>query len=374
MWSIAVRTLVSDRGKLLTALVGVVFSVVLVNVQGGLFLGMIRKASLLVEHGETDIWVGHKNMHNVDFPRDVPRRWIHRIRAVPGVKRAEPYLIGFADMTLPSGGFENVVVIGVDRPSLLGGAWNVTEGRAADVLRNDAVILDDLESEKLEFPRIGDVREVSGRRTRIVANTHGIMGFLVAPYVFTMYERAGGYLRKPADRSSYFLVQIEPGADAREVCETIRRRVPEVEAYPREQYAWVSILFWLIRTGLGISFGAATLLGLLIGMSMVAQTLYALVLDRLVEFGTLKAIGARERQIYGILIAQATIMALAGSIVGLALVAGIQHFYSTPRAPILVPWALSLGTCGLVFLICLGASLLPYQRIRRVDPMMVLQS
>ncbi len=72
MWPIALKTLVSDRGKLLTALVGVVFSIVLVNVQGGLFVGLIRKAGLLVDHGEADIWVGHKWMHNVDFPARCP--------------------------------------------------------------------------------------------------------------------------------------------------------------------------------------------------------------------------------------------------------------------------------------------------------------
>ncbi len=86
MWSIALKTLISDRGKLLTALVGVVFSVVLVNLQGRLFIGLIRKASLLVDHSGADIWVGHKKMHNVDFPRDIPRRWLNRIRSTPGVK------------------------------------------------------------------------------------------------------------------------------------------------------------------------------------------------------------------------------------------------------------------------------------------------
>ncbi len=52
MWPIAVKTLLADRAKLLTALVGVVFSVVLVSIQGGLFLGLIRKASMLVDHGQ----------------------------------------------------------------------------------------------------------------------------------------------------------------------------------------------------------------------------------------------------------------------------------------------------------------------------------
>jgi len=130
----------------------------------------------------------------------------------------------------------------------------------------------------------------------------------------------------------------------------------------------------MTRTGLGISFGAATLLGLLVGLVIVAQTLYASALDRLIEFGALKAIGAEERQLYGILLAQATTIALAGAIAGLQCVILIERSFSTAHAPIIVPWWLSVGSCALVFAICLVASLLPYLRIRKVDPVMVLQA
>ena len=187
MWPIALKTLVADRGKLLTALVGVVFSIVLVNVQGGLFVGLIRKAGLLVDCGEADIWVGHKHMHNVDFPSDIPRRWVDRIRTVPGVRQAEPCLLGFADMTLPSGGFEGVVVVGVEPGSLLGSAWNLSAGHLDAIRHADGIVVDDCEEEKLEYLRVGDVREVGGRRARVVGTSHGITGFLVAPYVFTVY-------------------------------------------------------------------------------------------------------------------------------------------------------------------------------------------
>jgi putative ABC transport system permease protein len=181
-------------------------------------------------------------------------------------------------------------------------------------------------------------------------------------------------LGKRPDVCSYFLVELEPGADAAEVCTAIERRVPEVDAYPRDAFSRLSINYWMTRTGLGISFGAATVLGLLVGMVMVAQTLYALVLDRLGEFGTLKAIGATGGQIYLILFLQALFMATGGSLIGLVLVGGIRHFYSTPRAPIVIPWWLSLGSCVLVLVICLASSVLPYLRIRKVDPLMVLQS
>ena len=157
--------------------------------------------------------------------------------------------------------------------------------------------MDECEQTRLEQLKLGDIREVGGRRARVVGTSRGIMGFLVAPYVFTTFERAADYLGKSPEVCSYYLVQLEPGANAEDVCAVINRLVPDVEAFTRDQYSRISINFWMIRTGLGISFGAATLLGLLVGGVMVAQTLYALVLDRLGEFGTLKAIGATERQV-----------------------------------------------------------------------------
>ncbi len=373
MWSVAVKTLVADRGKLFTALVGVVFSIVLVNVQGGLFLGLLQKAGMLVDYGEADIWVGHRRIHNVDFPRDIPRRWVHRVRAVPGVKSAQPYLLGFTEMTLPRGGFETVLVVGVERASRLGDAWNFLDGNRHSILENDGIVVDVCEADKLDDPAVGELREVGRRRARVVARTQGIMNFLVTPYIFTTYDRALQYLKRPADRCSYILVQLQPGADARAVCAGIKQRLPEVEAFPKRAYSRISVNFWLTRTGLGISFGAATLLGLFVGLVMVAQTLYALVLDRLPEYGTLKAIGATERQVFSLLVTQAVVMATLGSVLGLLAVALMQHRFSTPKAPIVVPWWLSLGSCALVLVICLVSALLPYLRVRKVDPVMVVQ-
>ncbi|MGO8753102.1 MAG: ABC transporter permease [Thermoguttaceae bacterium] len=374
MWSIAIETLIADRAKLLTALVGVIFSIVLINIQGGFFLGLIGRASLMVDYSQADIWIGHKNMHNVDFPRDIPRRWIQRVRAVPGVKQADPYLLGWADVALPSGGWESSVVVGIQRGRLMGSPWNLDQPNAEAILRTDGFMFDRSEAEKLENPALGDLREIGGRRARVTGTTHDITGFLVAPYLFTTYERAAAYLQKSPAVCSYYLVQIEPHENLEQVRNAIRRRVPDLDVYTRNEYAQISINFWLTRTGLGISFGTATLLGLLVGMVMVAQTLYALVLDRIGEFGTLKAIGATERQIHSILLAQALVMAIVGAVLGLGLTWAVQSLYSTPRAPIVIPWWLSMGGFLLVLAICTVSSLLPYHRVRKLDPMIVLQS
>jgi putative ABC transport system permease protein len=373
MYEIAIKTLIADRGKLITALVGVIFSVVLVNIQGGLFLGLVRKASLLVDYGEADIWVGHRNMHAVDFPRDIPTRWVYRLRGIPGVRRAEPYLIGFSEMTLPSGGYESLVVVGVDRESLLGNAWNLIEGRPESILQTDGVVVDVGDDAKLEYPHVGELREIGGRRVRIVGKSHGILGFLVTPYVFTTFEQAAVFSRKDPEVCSYFLVQIAPDADVDAVCQAIQARLPDADVYPRNQYSRVSINYWMTRTGLGISFGAATTLGLLIGLVMVAQALYALVLDRIGDFGTLKAIGADEQQVYRLLLVQAVVLAFAGAVLGLLLVAIMHWGFHSDKAPILIPLWLSLGSCLLVTVICIASSILPYLRLRRVDPLVILQ-
>jgi putative ABC transport system permease protein len=374
MWNLAIKTLVADRGKLLTAVVGVVFSVVLVNVQGGLFFGLIRKASLLVDLGNADIWVGHMKMNNVDFPQDVPRRFIQRIRSIEGVGQAEPYLVGHSVMTLPNGGFEDVLVVGCDAGSLLSGNTPVLGANAAKLRHADGIIVDTHESGKLENPRIGDIREVGRRRARVVGFTTGIVGFLVTPYVFTTIDRAADYLGRGSEDASYFLIQVEPGASPREVCKSIRDRLPNLEAYTRGEYAALSIKYWLQRTGLGISFGAATALGLVVALIIVGQTLYASVLDRLVEFGTLKAIGAQEGQVRAMILQQAFTLALVGSAIGLVSVMLIQNAFSTPRAPITIPWYVAAGSCFVVTAVCLVSALLPYLRIRSIDPAMVLQT
>jgi putative ABC transport system permease protein len=365
MWTLALKTLVADRGKLLAALVGVVFSVVLVNVQGGLFFGLIQKASLLVDQGDADIWVGHKKMNNVDFPQDVPRRLVERIRSIDGVKRAEPYLVGHSVMTLPDGGFEYVLVVGCEPATLLGGATPMFGRDADEIRRADGVFVDVHDAE---------IREIGRCRARVVGFTQGILGFLVTPYVFTTIDRAADYLGRGSNEASYFLVQLGPGANPAEVCRLIRARLPDMEAYTRGEYAAISVDYWMKRTGLGISFGAATALGLIVGLIIVGQTLYASVLDRLVDFGALKAIGAQERQVRTVILQQALSLAVVGSAIGLVCVLLVQQVLSTPRAPISIPWYVSVGSCLVVTAVCLVSALLPYWRVRAIDPAMVLQS
>jgi len=376
MWLLAIKAMLADRGKLVTSLLGIAFSVVLVNLQGGLLLGMIQKASLLVDYGQADIWVGHQHMTNVDMGTFIPERWIHRIRSVEGVDKADPYVVMFAQATMPDGHFENVVVVGSEPASLLGNAWVMDHGDPRTVRQPDGVLVDVCDASRLGNPRVGDIREINGQRARIVGMTQGIVSFTTNPYVFTTLDRARHRytVGVPQDGCSYFLVKAKPGVDPKVLSRRIRERVPNLDVYDRRTYSWMCMEFWLTRTGLGISFGLAAFLGLLVGLAVVAQTLYASVNERIKEFGTLKAMGADDPCIARFLLAQAMGNALLGSLVGLVGSVIIGQLMSTPRAPVVLTIPVAIGSVALVVIVCLIAAWLPYWRIRRIDPASVLRS
>lgn len=373
MYSFAFKTLFADRGKLLTAVVGVVFSLVLVSVQGGLYLGLMDKASLLVDHGRADFWVGHHRVENVDFAHEIPELWLNRIRGLPEVEAAEPYVVAKGIATLPNGGYEDVWIIGSDPESMFGGAWSFTEGSPNDLRRPDAISIDDIDAHKLGDPEIGDVLEVNGQRAKIVAKTHGITGFVTQPYLFTTLDTARRFGRVPDDSCSYFLIRARPGANLAALKEKLKARLPEADVYSAEEFSRRSKDYFLKRTGIGVSFGTATLLGLLVGLLMVAQSLYAMAIDHVEDYATLKAIGADHNQVRNVVVLQAMTIATIGSVLGVGLVLAITRMVSSPLAPIVIPPELLLGGIGLVFIVCLLATILPLCRIRRVDPTIVLQ-
>ncbi len=373
MTSFAIKTLLADRRKLLIALTGVVFSLVLVNIQGGMFLGMIRKSTLLIDYGEADIWVGHQGVQNTDITAEIPAAWIHRIRGVAGVERAEPYIVAMGMLELSEGGFEGVLVVGSDPASRLGGAWAFAQGDADFLDAPNAITIDRLDEARLGNPQVGEVLEINGKRARVWAKTDGIVGFITTPYIFTTLSRARDYTGTPQSRCSYVLVKVRSGDDPHQVVQDIEARLPHADVYTAGDFSWLTRMYWIARTGLGVSFGSATLLGLLVGLAMVTQSLFSFVVDHLENYAALKAIGGTDRQIGGILLGQGLIIAVIGCTAGHLVSWLLWALISSPKLTIAFTPTLLLAATLLSVSLCVVSSLLPLGRIRRVDPVTVLQ-
>ena len=211
MWTLARKILVHDRIKFAVAAAGVAVSVWLVLVQVGLYLGFMQNASNLVDHADADLWVTGEGNENFDFAAPIDERQSYRIAQTPGVERVEKMILAFGQFKLPGGGNQGVEVVGLEREPTLLRPWNVVEGEDRRMAEVDGIVLDRSEFPKLGIDGVGDRREISGARVRVVGLTEGIRSFTTSPFVFTNLDSARAYTRLGPEQLTYVLVRAEPG-------------------------------------------------------------------------------------------------------------------------------------------------------------------
>lgn len=371
---LAVKILLDDKARFLTTAAGVGFAVALVYVQVGLFVGLLASASVTIDRCRADLWVAARNTPNVDFANPFPETLVGRVRSVPGVARADNLVVWFATVALPGGAKESAVIYGLDDPAYWDLPWDVPEGDRADLRRGPYVLLDDSATRRFGPFRVGDRREFSGRRLKVIGRTAGARSFTTSPIAFLGYRLAQSLSPGELDRqTTYVLIKLEPRADPRAVAAEVRRRLPYHDVHTRAEWSRRSRDYWVESTGLGLTMFLTVALGCLVGVIVVAQTLYTSTTEHLAEFATVKAIGGRDRDIYGVIIEQASIAACLGYLLGSAATLACVPALARIDMPLAIGPELAatifLGTLGL----CLLASAWSFRRIAALDPATVFR-
>ena len=100
--TLAFRNLFHDRIRLAVTLVGILFSIVLVAVQLGLYLGSSRMITGMIERSNSDLWItafGAKSFE--EGGTLLTSRERHQALAVPGVKAVVPLVVAFNEWRKP---------------------------------------------------------------------------------------------------------------------------------------------------------------------------------------------------------------------------------------------------------------------------------
>jgi len=124
---------------------------------------------------------------------------------------------------------------------------------------------------------------------------------------------------------------------------------------------------------IGIMFGISTVFGLIVGFVIVSLSMFSSVVDNIREFGTLKAIGATNIDLMLLLLVQATIFGVIGSVIGLAIVSQMAKGIRSAKLAMSLPPELTFGTAALMVVLCIAASSLALLRLRKVEPAMVFR-
>jgi putative ABC transport system permease protein len=373
MVALAQRNLFHDRVRLLAILIGIVFSVVLTTLQLGLFVGFIAATADIIIHAKADLWIKSQNVGYLEAAVPFSENKRYQVLETPGVMDVEKYIAQFGEWKLPNGAVESVWIIGFDPDGQMGGPWNLTRGRVADLKMVDTVMVDELYRTKLSTTHLGQQVEISGYRARVFGFTRGIRTFTTSPAVFTSFKNAQNYVRLRSDQTLYLLVRAVPDVDLQVLQQRLQARIPDIDVLTTAEWCRMQVFYWIFGTGAGVTVLIAAILGLLVGVVVVAQTIYAATIDHLREYSTLKAMGASNGYLYRVILKQASMSGCMGYVVGIAISLTAAMVSQQSPTAIIVPWWMVLGMFGVTLGMCMAASMLSINKVTRLDPAMVFK-
>jgi putative ABC transport system permease protein len=310
----------------------------------------------------------------VDFAHTFPETTVLRVRGLPGVERADNLIVQFMNVQLPSGAEEGTVVYALHDFERWGIPWNITAGDVTELRRGHYMFFDASSVKRYGKFEVGDYREVFGQRIKIAGSTMAAKSFTTTPITFMDYDLAQSLNTNLRGNTTYVLVKVAPGADVLEVKKEIAARLPHNDVYTKEEWRDRSRSYWVQNTGIGLNMYITVFLGVLVGIVVVAQTLYTSTMEHLKEFGTVKAIGGSNLDIYKILARQASISAVLGFVIGV-----VPAFLMRPvmlaKADlklILPPSFIAIVFVGTVAM-CLLASMVSFRKVAAIDPGLVFR-
>jgi putative ABC transport system permease protein len=312
-----------------------------------------------------------------------------RLEAIKGVQKAAPQLVFRTDASGYRGGGDSIDVIAFD-PAHDFTVQPWLEQHLGRPIRKGDVIVGGRRDDRLgaELLLFGWPLTVYGKLGKTGVGTHERALFMTFETLgemrLTMQQICGPKAPLEPNKLSGALLQLASGATTQQVRFAILANFPGVKLVSGES------MLTSIRQGLAALLnGALALMAIMfVSTALMLSVLFsAIIAERKRELGLLRAIGARRRQIVGMLLTEAGLATafggLVGVVLGLFLMRVYEHslVYYLDRIGVPFVW-LNGGTTVLIAVVCivltslLGAAgaLYPAWRASRLDPYNLIRS
>ena len=215
--TLAFRNLFHDRIRLAVTLIGILFSIVLVAVQLGLYLGASRMITTMIDQSNRELWItafGAKSFEEGGVllgPGSATRRSQRRASKL-SFRLSSPSPNGASRQAARRGSCSSARMprTAVSSPTIWSGhARGHQRDRTASRRTVTYFSWLGIEGDGSAPP------QVANGRVRVRALTKGLRSFTQSPYTFTTLTRARNLLGVDGEKSSFYLVQLEPGSEAR---------------------------------------------------------------------------------------------------------------------------------------------------------------
>jgi putative ABC transport system permease protein len=368
----------AQKLRLFAAILGITFAVILIFVQlefrQALFVSAVRYHTamdydLAMLSPKTDFMVSSKQF---------PRARLYQTLGFDGVQSATAVymrLVSWRNPVDPANA-RNILAIGFD-PAEPGFQRLLSAEQLEAIKIPDQVIFD-----RRGRNEYGPVREMLDAGQSVSAEINDRRVSIDSMYsVGTSFGLDGGiitsdlnFLRILPTRNrsaiDFGLIRLEPGEDPAEVRARIREQIPgDVRVLTRQEFMDLEVQYWNKTTPIGYIFAFGAVMGLIVGLIIVYQILFADVQDHIREYATLKAMGYTHGYLRTVVLQQAVILAVLGFLPGM----GIANLVFTKgadatRLPLEMSVESALGVLALTVTMCAVSGIMALRKLRAADP------
>jgi len=369
--------LTREKLRLLVAVAGVAFAVILIFMQLGFRKALFESSTRLHEQLDGDLFLISPQFDFLAQPKSFSRRRLFQALGFPGVEAVSPVYLGLALWKNPdSGKSRPIFTVGVDPAD---NAVTLPGVRAQlNLIRMPDVVLYD----RAGRPEYGNIAAAldAGRPLTVEANNRAITvgGLFEMGTSFgvdgTLITSDTNFLRLFPARAHGLIdigvIRLQPGADRIATREALRAAFPnDVLVLTRADYIEREHRYWETSTPIGYVFTFGVIMGFVVGAIIVYQILFADVSDHLAEYATLKAMGYPNSYLFGVVFQEAILLAALGYLPGILITVGLYRVAGdATKLPLEMTAPLAGSVLALAVVMCCVSGGIALRKIRSADP------
>ena len=385
---LAWKNLTHDWRRLLVAIAGIAFAVLLMFTQVGFQNALFDSQVKIIDDLQGDIFLVSKAKFTLAAEKRFSISRINQARSCSGVSGAYPV---YAELTTSvlrrmEGGIGNSgfplrsIGFHLDDPVFDSGDVNSQINR----LRAPGSALIDRKSKKakFKFPRNDDSAlaeervELAGKRLTLVGTFELGTDFahdgnlIMSAQNFAKYFSHRKRFGDPLSVVDVGVVHLQPDADLTTTHDLLSQTIDnDVQVLTRQAFRDAEIDFWDKSTPIGTIFTFGKIIGFIVGMVICYQVIYSDIVDHMPEFATLKAMGYSTKYFIVLIVVESILLSIVGFIPGTAVSRALYGWLAEQTGLLM---RMTWDSVAFVFLatvaMCVTSGLLAVRKLLATDP------
>lgn len=373
MLGLAFKFIKYDRAKSIGIVTAIVISIFLIGQQLSLLFFLMGLMGNLVGNApvtDKQLWIIESQSNNINAVNVIDNRLVQQIASLPGVESTFPVVLAAGQASFLDGKTAGITLVGANSPQFIMGPVpeKIEEGHIADLVQPSSITAELYNAKTWKTDLfLNKPIEINGKSAKIAVITKNAQAF-GASLMYTSMENAIVLGNASPSKVSIIIANLTDSASKQQVQQDIEQLFPQLKAWDAKKLKNSTIKEILISSNMGMSFGTLVIFAMISGFFIIGLTLYSSALDRIKDYGTLKAIGATRGYVNKLIIAQAFLYAIIGYTIAMLLLYGFKFGVANSGLAIDISVAFALFLLFVTLLISVGGSLFAVRKIAKLEP------